>query len=519
MAPVIPVLTAREMRAADAAAIRAGVSADRLMENAAAGLVRSLRERHPGWRRAAVVCGPGNNGGDGLASARLLARDGLSVSVFTLRDPGSFTGAAAANARRAQDAGLELSPLGARGAPAALRRALDDCDGVVDALFGTGLSRPLGGAAARVVAAINRSGRPVVSADVPSGLSSDTGDLLGACVQARLTVAFGAAKHCHVLYPAREACGELRVVSIGIPRRILMQDRRLTLVEAADVLALLPPRSRDAHKGDYGRVAIIAGSRGKAGAAILAARGALRAGAGLVTVFCPESLEPTVVAALPETMTRGLPERDGSFAPEAAETILEAIEGFDAAAIGPGLGTSPGAVAVLRRVLATRRPLVCDADALNALAGKPALLAQRRAPTVLTPHPGEAARLSGAATPQIQRDRVGAARRLARRSRAVVVLKGASTLTATPEGAVRVNPTGSPLMASGGSGDVLTGAVAALLAAGLSAEKAAWSAAFLHGAAGERLEGALGDAGLLARELADSLPLARAALRSGKASP
>jgi len=511
---MIPVLDAREMRAADAAAIRSGVSADRLMENAAAGMVGVLRERFPGWRRVTVACGPGNNGGDGLAAARLLAGQGLGVAVFTLADADGYRGPAAANARRAREAGLELVPMAGRRGTLAFRRAVEDADGLVDALFGIGLSRPLRGQAAGAVEAINRGGRDVVAADVPSGLSADTGEMRGVCVCARLTVAFAALKRCHVFHPAREACGELRVVPIGIPRGILRRARRLTLVEAADVLRALPRRRGDTHKGDFGRVAIFAGSRGKAGAAVLAARGALRAGAGLVTVFCPASLEETIVSALPEAMTRGLPEEGGAFRDAAAVEALALLEGFDAAAVGPGIGTAPGTRSFLRRLLAARLPLVCDADALNALAGRPGILARRRHATVLTPHPGEAARLLNTSVAAIQADRIGASRRLARRSRSLVVLKGAATLTAAPEGAVRVNPTGSPLMATGGSGDVLTGALAALLAGGLPAVDAASCAVFLHGAAGNALEASLGDAGLLAGELADAFPRARAALHS-----
>ncbi|MFN2385138.1 MAG: NAD(P)H-hydrate dehydratase [Thermoanaerobaculia bacterium] len=510
----MPVLDARQMKAADRRAIRAGVPAERLMENAAAGLVQALLETRPGWRRVVVACGPGNNGGDGLAAARMLARDGLSVSVFTLRDPESYAGAAAVNARRARAAGLEFARVpGPRGI-GAFRRALDDADGVVDALFGTGLSRPLSGIAETAVAAINRSERGVASADVPSGLSSDTGELLGPCVRADLTAAFAAAKHCHVFHPARSFCGDLRVAPIGIPARLLAaRGHPLWLVEEADVRRLLPARAEDSHKGDFGRVAVIAGSRGKAGAAVLAGRGALRAGAGLVTIFCPASLEATIVSALPEAMTRGLPERAGEVVADGAAELAGALEGFDAVAAGPGLGSGEAIAPFLRQVLKLPLPLVCDADALNAMPGLPAVWARRRAATVLTPHPGEAGRLLGVSTKEVQRDRVAAARRLARRSGAVVILKGAATLIADPAGTVRVNPTGSPLMASAGAGDVLTGAVAALLAGGLRALEAAYCAAYLHGAAGELLAASLGDAGLLAHELADAMPLARDGLR------
>jgi NAD(P)H-hydrate epimerase len=486
------------------------------MENAAKSLVEELLRDFPSAGSAATVCGPGNNGGDGLAAARLLSERGLSVDVFTLGDPEAYRGDAARNASRARAAGLELMPLSRRGADIRFRRSLAKAGAVVDALFGTGLTRELSGTAARAVETINAAGRPVVSADLPSGLSADTGRLLGPAIEASLTVAFAAPKPAHVFWPARGLCGRVVVVDIGIPRRLLLaRAGSLALLEERDIRSWLPPRPADSHKGDFGRLAIVAGSRGKAGAAILAARGALRAGAGLVTVFCPASIESSVVAGLPEAMTRGLPEEDGALAEEASEALLEALEGFDAAVAGPGLGTAPGTVRLVERLLAAKCPLVCDADALNAFAGRPRAFSRRSAETVLTPHPGEAARLLAASGAAVQEDRPTAVTKLARATRSVVLLKGAASLTCGPSGRVTVNPTGTPLMSTAGSGDVLAGAIGAFLAAGLPAERAAIVGAYLHGSAGERLSESLGDAGLLARELADALPPARRALREG----
>ncbi len=507
---MIPVLDARRMRLADRAAIRSGVPSGLLMENAADALEREIGRAHPDWRTVVVVCGPGNNGGDGLAAARLLAGRGLAPRVFTLRPLEHYRGDAAENARRARAAGLTPTLLDSAAGRTAFSRALDEADGVVDALFGTGLARPLDGLAARVVAAINRSGRPVVSADLPSGLSSDSGERIGPAVRADQTVAFGAPKVCHVAFPARALCGSVVVADIGIPSAVLQRlGRGLAMSEAEDVARLLAPRAADSHKGSFGRLAIVAGSRGKAGAAILAARGALRAGAGLVTVFCPLTLESAIVSALPEAMTLGLPEDDGAIGAGAARPALDALRGFDAAVLGPGLSTAPGTVAFLGRLLRARLPLVCDADALNAFAGRPRVFASR----VVTPHPGEAARLLGISARDVQADRPGSARRLARASRAIVLLKGAATLLAAGGGRrVTVNPTGTPLMATAGSGDVLAGALGAFLAGGMPGEGAALAAAWLHGAAGEICARRLGDAGLLASELADALPLARRAL-------
>lgn len=511
---MIPVLSAAAMRSADRATIRGGVPPLELMERAAEALVDEMLRRYPDWKRVVIACGPGNNGGDGLAAARLLAGRGIAATVFTLVDPSAYRGDPAANLERLRAYGLTPVALGGRGARSAFARALAQSDGVVDALFGTGLSRGLAGAAAAAVNALNASGRPVVSADVPSGLSSDSGAVAGPCVRAALTVAFGAPKLCHVFFPARQFCGEIAVRDIGISRETLTRaGGKLELVEPGDVRRLLPPRLLDAHKGDFGRLAVIAGSRGKAGAAILCARAALRSGAGLVTVFCPESLEQVVVGALPEAMTHGLEEKRGGLAAKAGREAVEALADFDAAVVGPGLGSSAGTLEAIEEIArGAARPLVGDADFLNAFSGRPGLLARRRSPTVLTPHPGEAGRLLGISGRAVQGNRARAAAELARAARSVVVLKGAGTLTATPGGRLVVNPTGTPLLSTAGSGDVLAGAIGALLAGGLRDREAAIAGAYLHGAAGELLARDLGDAGLLTGELADALPRARKAL-------
>ena len=291
---MIPILDSRQMRAADEAATRAGIPSLTLMENAAAGVARAVREELPRGGMIVVACGPGNNGGDGLAAARML-RETFRVRVYTLRDPDAYRGDPAVNAARARPAGLTLVNLSGEGGMEEFSRALAEADGAVDALFGTGLDRPLDGLALAAVREINRASRTVVAADVPSGLSSDTAELIGESVRASVTVAFGAPKVCHALPPARRRCGRLVVHDIGIPRALLEPEGHpLHLATEDGVRELLPARDPGAHKGDFGRVAIVAGSRGRTGAAVLAARGALRAGAGLVTVLCPSSLEPVV---------------------------------------------------------------------------------------------------------------------------------------------------------------------------------------------------------------------------------
>ena len=441
---MIPVLKAAAMRAADGATIRSGVPSSELMENAGTALVETLRARYPDWARVVVVCGPGNNGGDGLVAARLLAFAGVRVRVFSLGDPSAYRGDPAENLARLRALQIVPEPLGDPAARRRLARELSDAAGVVDALFGTGLSRPLSGEAARVVAALNASGRPVVAADVPSGLFSDGGAVAGPAVRAALTVAFGAPKPCHVLPPASAACGRLEVVEIGITRRTLALETRadrFRMVERQDVAAKLPSRSLESHKGDFGRLAVIAGSRGKAGAALLAARGALRGGAGLVTIFCAESHWPLCVAGLPEAMAEPLPEREGAIDESAAAGAIRTLRNFDAAVIGPGLGTAAGTKAFVARLLAgTRIPIVADADALNAFQGRPDRL-KRRAPLVFTPHPGEAGRLLDLPAKRIQDDRLGAVRSLARRTGGTAVLKGAHTLISDRAGRVDEDPT------------------------------------------------------------------------------
>ncbi len=521
---MIPVVDSRQMRAADTAAIRAGTPPLELMENAASALVADIASSFPDWSRVVAVCGPGNNGGDGLAAARLLAAEGTRVTVFSLNAPAEYRGAAAQNRARVEDSGLPIVSLASRGGWTRFAESLRECDGVLDALFGTGLSRPLRGRAARAVAQINASGRPVVSADVPSGLSSDSGKPPGVSIQASRTVAFAAPKLCHVLPPARAKCGQVSVRDIGIPRSTLEgQKSRVRIVEREDVERLLPARPSGSNKADFGRLAIVAGSRGKAGAAILSARGALRAGAGLLTMFCPESIERVAVAALPEAMTRALPDRGGIFAIGSGRILREALAGFDAVVVGPGLSAGPGVDEILAALLSIPLPLVCDADALNAFAGRPEAFSRRRAPTVLTPHPGEAGRLLSQTARQVQEDRLGSVTRLAKTARLIAVLKGEATLTANPGGRVTVNSTGNPVLSAPGSGDVLAGAIGAFLAAGLPAEDAAIAAVYLHGDAGDRLARIYGDAGVLAGELADALPAARLALRTGasgeRASP
>jgi NAD(P)H-hydrate epimerase len=516
-----PLVGADRMRALDLHSIeKLGVPGEVLMESAGRAVVDALLARFSALLHGApgaevlVVCGAGNNGGDGFVIARHLHGLGIPVRVALLADLGRLRGDAAANLERLRSVGVSIE-----GADwAAPARGV-----VVDALFGTGLARNVEGALADSIARINASASEavrIVAVDLPSGLASETGQILGAAVQADVTVTISLPKLGLVLEPGRSHAGEILVARIGIVDALPSdhgvegtQGARLWSAEGA--ARWLPTRPRDGHKGRFGHVLVVAGSEGKTGAAALTALGAGRGGAGLITLACPRSLNDILEVKCTEAMTVALPETEGRAHTLAGlEEILALAAERDVAVIGPGLGQAPETVALVREVVGRiDRPLVLDADALNALANDVSPLRTRRSATILTPHPGEAARLLGRSAAEINRDRVAAARELAERAGAVVLLKGAATVVSDAEGRVYVNPTGGPVLAAGGSGDVLAGLVAALLGQGVAALEAAALSAWLHGAAADRLAARSGPAGMLATELANELPAAADALR------
>ncbi|GBD29185.1 Bifunctional NAD(P)H-hydrate repair enzyme Nnr [bacterium HR32] len=476
---------------------------------------RLLRER--GGDRVAVVCGKGNNGGDGLCAARHLANAGLGVRVYLLARDQDPQGDAATNLRALRAAGVEVdNVVGA--VDTAVRAIGHGADVLVDAIFGTGFRGSAMGLSARAIEAVNESRLPVVAVDVPSGLDADTGRVEGPCVRAHVTVTMALPKVGLLVYPGAAYAGEVVVADLGIPRKLVMDVPLPTEVAtAAQVARRLPPRAPEAHKGTYGRVLLVAGSARFSGAPKLAALGALRSGAGLVRLAVPAGIFPAVAAAALEYMPVALPERDGALDSSALQGVLEYAQDADVVALGPGLGTTEGVAQVVTGVVRKcDRPLVLDADALNVLRGHHALLREAAAPVVTTPHPGELGRLLGIPTADVQRSRLEVARSAARLTGAVTLLKGARTLVAAPDGRLVVNPTGNPGMASGGMGDVLTGVVAALIAQGLVPFEAAWVAAYLHGLAADLLAETLGDRGLLAHDVAERLPEAMQRVRAGR---
>jgi len=514
------VVTAEEMADLDRRAtaefgVVAGVLMDRAGQQVAA-IVSGLLTATNG-RRVVVLAGKGNNGGDGLVAARYLRRAGAEVTVLLLERPDLFTGDAAAALAAAHEAGVPTREVSPETLGGELTMLLASADVLVDAIFGTGFRGSITGLVGDVIGAANRSGKPIVAVDVPSGLHADTGRLAEPHIRATQTVTLGLPKVGLVLYPGAEAAGALYIADIGYPPALLTTAGiSAHLVTASMVQAVIPARRPDSHKGDHGRVLIVAGSVGFSGAAILAALGALRVGAGLVTVGVPASIYPIVASRIIEAMPTPLPASDGMVAAGALEHVKALAAACDVIGIGPGLSRDFGAMHVVTGIFGVDRPLVIDADGLNVLVGKTNLLAQARKPVVITPHPGELSRLVEVPVAVIQDDRIKSARAAAGRFRCIVVLKGARTIVAAPGGEAFVVPTGNAGMATGGMGDVLTGVIVGLMGQGVAPLGAAYAGAYLHGLAGDLIASARGMSGMLASEVADHLPIAMQRVRSGE---
>lgn len=497
-----PVLTPEEARTLDRETQARGVPAGVLMERAGWAVARAAMDVIGGayGRRAVVVCGAGNNGGDGFVAARHLERAGVRTAVVTLAGHDALTGLAAEHrARLASETAARILPF----APETLARELARADVAVDAIFGIGFHGVPSGDEAAAIELVNAGAAPVVAVDLPSGVDGATGAAPGAAIRAALTVSFGAAKVGAVLLPGAELAGDVRVVDIGFPEDLVPTATGLT--EPADVAAVLPERAPDSHKKASGTLLVVAGSRDMTGAVRLVARAAGRVGAGYVIVAVPASILPVVQADLSEAVFVSLPETaSGTIAAGALELLLERAAGVHAIAIGPGLTTDEGTAGVVRDLVRISPvPVVLDADGLNAFAADPQALADRASAAVLTPHLGELARLRPAGPPAP--DRLTAARDLADAAGAVALVKGTRTAIAEPGGRARINPTGTPALATAGTGDVLTGAIGGLLARGVAPFAAAWAGAYLHGLAGMLAAGDEGE-GVLAGDVADRLP-------------
>ncbi len=507
------ILDARQMREADRRTTEdIGIPSLVLMENAGRQVVAAIEATHSELLEGpvAILCGRGNNGGDGFVIARTLLQRGVDVSVFLIGRVVDVRGDARVNLDILGRLGLTVVEIADGQAWELHFSEVDDASLIIDAIFGTGLKAPLSGLLETVVADVNGSGTPVVSVDLPSGLSADSHEAIGPSIEATMTVTLAAPKLSLVLPPAERNAGDVVIADIGIPDVVIedLEGARVELLTRAAMRNVIGPRSPDSHKGDYGHVLVIGGSRGKTGAAHLAAAGALRSGAGLVTVATAAGVQDIVASLAPEYMTIPIAEDDNGLLADAVDGLLD--QARDVIAIGPGLGQAPGT----RRFIAAlvdraTVPLVVDADGLNAFAGNPgALVGREGRDIIITPHPGEMARLAGLSNHDVQANRLAVAREFATSHHLYVVLKGHRTLVATPSGHVYINPTGNPGMATGGTGDVLCGMIAAWLAQLLDAEAACKLAVYLHGLAGDLAEADCGDAPMTAGDLARNLSAA-----------
>ena len=506
------VVTAAEMRAIDQLAIEEyGIPGIVLMENAGLKVVDAVCRQLGGYVRGKAItifAGKGNNGGDGLVAARHLFNMGADVRLMMVAEPDGLTGDAGVNLTIWHKMQQKIYPVYQPNGINMVKVSLMSTDLIVDAIYGTGFKGMVNEKVSRIIELINDSQVPVIAVDIPSGLEADTGKIPGACVKATATITFGLPKLGLVLEQGAGVTGALEVVDISLPSSLL-SDKSLKryLLDADTVSSWLPRRKTGTHKGDFGRVLVVAGSVGMAGAAILTATACLRTGAGLVTLAVPGQIHDAVTAKVPEIMTLPLPHKDGVLSGNALDDILEKLKNVDVLAIGPGLSQNRETTELVQRLLPqVKIPLVLDADGLNALAGDTTILKDITAPMILTPHPGEMARLLGVSTSEVQQQRLALALQQAKSWNLTVLLKGARTLVAAPDGTLYINSTGNPGMATAGSGDVLTGIIAGLIAQGLEITPAAAAGAYLHGMAGDRGSVDLGTYGLLAGDILNYLP-------------
>ena len=510
------VVTASEMREIDRKTIEeVGIPSMVLMERAGLSVVRRIMDNCPVIQPVVVLSGGGNNGGDGLVIAREVYRAGYNVKVFLLSPEDRLS----KDCRSQHEILKKLNLKIVINRPPSARDLKDSV--VVDAIIGTGLNKPLRDNLSKIVGLVNQYAGYVVSVDIPTGISSDTGMTMGAAIRADITVTFGLPKIGHLIPPGSEYTGELFVEDIGFPPHLTMADSlKVELIEEDAIKALLPLRERDSHKGDYGHILIVGGSVGKTGAALMAAKAALRAGSGLVTIALPDAAAEPLMGSLLEEMMLPLPSNEeGTISMTALDRIMEFIHGrADVLAIGPGLGRSPETWQLVRELVRlSPLPMVVDADGLNALAEigydkLKRLLSKARAPAVLTPHIGEMSRLAGLSKNDISTKRLEVGRRFSEETGTVLVLKGAPTIVSAPEGNQYINSTGNPGMATAGSGDVLTGIISSLAGQHLSPVEAAIAGVYIHGLSGDIASGYITEYSLTAGEIINYLPEAFRAL-------
>ena len=502
------------MRALDSYAIdEVGIPGMVLMENAGRGVVDAIEDYYGDGEplHVAIFCGKGNNGGDGFVVGRHLEQRDHTVVIYLLARLDDLKGDAAANARIAKTIGLDIREVPDSESVADVDFDPRDFDLVVDAIFGTGLSSPVGGHYLPAIDLINSSGLPVVAVDVPSGVNSDSGALIGPAVEADVTVTFAYPKIAHVMPPAELLTGDVVIADISIPASGEGSDLNTYLITGDAVAPLVQPREADTHKGTFGHLCVVAGSLGKGGAVTMIGKSALLAGAGLVTVGVPVSLVGILEASVMETMTFPLPQAEGGvLAEQALGVVLDQLFDKTTLALGSGAGLATETVKLMHGLVEkVEIPMVIDADGVNAFAGRHEKLRSDKAEIIITPHPGEMARLLGMEISDVQANRIGVARKLATENGIIVVLKGYRTVVAEPGGAVYVNMSGNPGMATAGSGDVLTGMIAGLAAQrDVSPLQAAIVGVYLHGLAGDIAAEEVGETSLLAGDIMDAIPAA-----------
>lgn len=508
------VVTAQQMQAMDKRTIdQIGIPGMVLMENAGRGFVSVMWQQFPQLEEmhVGVVAGRGNNGGDGFVIARYLSQARVQVTVFLLAEKDLVGGDAAINLTLLDQLQVHILQIPTEEALAKTQSQFKKPNLWVDAILGTGLNSVVRGRYKKVIDLLNQTGEPILAVDIPSGIDADTGQLLGTAIQAHTTVTFGHPKIGHLQYPGRHLSGAIQVVNIGIPESVTRYVApKQQLLTEDKVRAILPRRAPDDHKGRSGHVLVLGGSPGKTGAPAMSANGAVRSGAGLVTLGVAADLNGTVEPLILESMSLPLPHtKPGILGISALDQILEHTLDKRCVAIGPGLGTHPSTVQLVLQLLKDLTvPLVIDADGLNCMAERPTPFKNTHAPIVITPHPGEMSRLMGIETQTIQTDRVGHARRYACDNGIWVVLKGAATVIADPQGQVWINPTGNPGMASGGMGDVLTGIIAGLIAQQLTPTNAACAGVYLHGLAANHVAQTVSPWGYGAGDLIPAIPVA-----------
>lgn len=505
-------ITGTEMKKLDNWAVQEyGVPSLLLMENAGGAIVRKAEQllENPNGRQIIILAGKGNNGGDALVAARRLHELGAEVRLFLLFSPEDFSNDTLENWQLVEKKGLKWHILSDENSFYLLRLRLNQCDLVVDGIFGTGFRGKPENNVGRVIQAVNESNAIVLAIDIPSGLEADTGKIEGACIKADYTVTFAWAKRGLVLFPGKEYVGQLEIANISLPQEAINElEREEYYVNLDFVKKILPPINWQGHKNSFGQALVIAGSAGMTGAAYFACKAAYRSGAGVVTACLPRSLALNFDIALPEVITYGVEETPQKTIDSAAWPEIEGLlVNKKAVVFGPGLSKQGETKEVLHQLLQNIKvPLVIDADGLNVLAEDTDVLKNIQTSVILTPHPGEMARLLGIPIELVQSDRIGAALEAAAKMNAIVVLKGAASITATPQGIVYVNSTGCPALATAGTGDILAGIIGGLLAQGIDPVEAAYLGVFVHGLAGDLAANEKSMRGVMATDVLEALP-------------